>query len=160
MPGIQGARAPPSPTNHRLGVELRLCGRSQSCSGLQTWGRRRGTGRERVALRRSGLVSEQHAPGWGSGGRVRPRWEAGFWKGTWRGFIVGTQVSFLFPFKVSSAPCPQLALFPIPVNSRAPTHLSFCGMGCRISGFPLFPGKSAGKDLTESPPSVGCPPVL
>ena len=90
----------------------------------------RGTGRERVALQRSGLVSERRAPWWGSGGRVRPGWEAGFSK------------------------CP------IPGSSRAPAHLSFCRMSCRISGFPMFPGKSAGEDLTQSPPSVGCPPVL
>ena len=130
LPGIQGALAPPSLTNHHLGVELRFCGRCRSCSRLQTWGRRSGMGRERVALQRSRLVSERRAPWWGSEGRVRPGWEAGFSK------------------------CP------IPGYSRAPAHLSFCRMSCRISGFPMFPGKSAGEDLTESPPSVGCPPVL
>ena len=62
-------------------------------------GQKKGHWERELPCRGPGWVSECRAPWWGSGGRVRPGWEAGFWKGAWRGFIVGTQVSFLFPLK-------------------------------------------------------------
>ena len=96
--------------------------------------------------------------GWVSQNRGHHGWEAGFWKGVGREFLVETQVSC---FSLAILFCPVSVNWPYasdPGTPGRPLSRAFVGWVADIPGFPMFPRKSESKDRTV-PKFSGVPPL-
>ena len=132
FPGIQGAGNTTLPNQSPCGGGATSLWAYLEQLRMQTGVPEKGSS-ERVDLWSSWLRECVLCAGVGVRNRRHHGWEAGFWKGVGREFLMETQVSFFFPCKSLLPSLRQLALCTRPRNSRAPAQQSFCGMGCRHS---------------------------